>query len=209
MNTKRVLAASAMAAAVFATAGIQAGITGTPHDFSGRGWNARNDLCGVCHTPHNADPSQPVLWNHVVTSASFTPYASGGSMDSTPGAPAGVSILCLSCHDGTVAVEDFGGTTGGSDFISGNENLGTDLSNDHPISIQYDTALAFADTELFDPATAASGLGGTIASDLLFGALNDQMECASCHDVHDDTFSPFLVTSNYPGSTLCLTCHDK
>ena len=86
--------------------------------------------------------------------------------------------------------------------------LGTDLSDDHPISFTYGTTLATADGELFDPTITASGLGGNIDADMLFGATNDQLECASCHDVHDDTHGNFLIMSN-TASALCLTCHNK
>jgi predicted CXXCH cytochrome family protein len=90
--------------------------------------------------------------------------------------------------------------------MTGDHNLGTDLSNDHPISFSFDTALATADGGLKDPATASSGLGGTVNDDLLLGG---KMECASCHDVHNSSnLSKLLVKSN-AGSALCLTCHSK
>ena len=48
--------------------------------------------------------------------------------------------------------------------------------------------------------------GLTVAK--LFGAGGDQVECASCHDVHDDTNEPFLIESN-AGSAICVDCHNK
>ncbi len=116
-------------------------------------------------------------------------------------------------------------------------NLGTDLTNDHPISFTYNTALAtLKGSTLFDPAitsTAANGgnlaiyragdpaYGGidTIAIQMLFtkpgAATPDQLECASCHEPHahgsatDATSNfPYLIKSNYK-SQLCLTCHNK
>lgn len=45
--------------------------------------------------------------------------------------------------------------------------LGTDLSNDHPVSFIYDTTLSNTDGGLKDPSSANSGLGGTIQEDLL------------------------------------------
>ena len=89
--------------------------------------------------------------------------------------PAGSSKLCLSCHDGTLAISSvnvLGGQTNVSVPMTGlgagdtmppgqgeltgfTRNLGTDLSNDHPISLTYDTTLATTDGELRDPAVAA------------------------------------------------------
>ena len=181
-------------------------IVGTDHDLSSNPVT-NGQICIVCHTPHNADTTVAgaPLWNHEVTTATFTLYDSptfqGGT---TISQPAGVSRLCLSCHDGTVAIDSFGGRTG-TLFITGGEALGTDLSGDHPISFTYDSALATADGELADPAVANSGLGGTIDNDLLFAG---NMECASCHDVHDDFFGNFLRLSN-DASAMCLTCHNK
>ena len=182
-------------------------ITGSKHDFSGQQWGT-NEICQPCHTPHNASTLLPVvLWNHAVTTATYTLYSSP-TMNATTGQPAGVSKACLSCHDGTVALDSFGGSTG-QNFIGGNANFGTDLSNDHPVSFAYTNALATADGGLHAPTTQASGLGGTIAADMLFGAGNTQVECASCHDVHNAANLAFLLLKSNAGSALCLTCHAK
>lgn len=181
------------------------GITGTAHDFSSSGWSG-GEICIVCHTPHNADASiaDAPLWNHASTAATFTLYASS-TMNGTTGQPDASSKLCLSCHDGTVALEDFGGTTTGTNYISTGD-LTTDISDDHPISFTYNTALATADGELVDPATANSGLGSTIDADMLIGG---KMQCASCHDVHNTAGVSSLLVKSNAASALCLTCHDK
>ena len=186
----------------------RADIVGTDHDFSAQGWNGSGEICIVCHTPQNGDTSidDAPLWNHEVTAANFTPYSSD-TLDAAVGQPNGVSKLCLSCHDGTVAVDNFGGVTEGSVFLEAGDDgyVGNDLSNDHPISFAYDTALAAADGGLFDPSAQDSGLGSTIDDDMLFGG---SLECASCHNAHGAGFPSFLRLSN-AGSALCLTCHDK
>ena len=200
-NVVCLMALMAMAAPSFAT------IVGSAHDFSGAGWNTTTEICNVCHAPHNnktAIAGAP-MWNHEETAATFTLYTSSTFEASDQGQPSGTSKLCLSCHDGTVNLDAFGTETTGTTAITGTANLGTNLSTSHPISFTYDTALATADGELFDPATASSGLGGTIAADMLFSG---KLECASCHDVHDDTNGSFLIMSN-DGSDLCMTCHDK
>lgn len=185
---------------------VQAGtIVGSAHDFSRAGWSG-GETCITCHTPHNANTAVPTapLWNHNVTTATFTVYTSG-TLNASVGQPDGVSKLCLSCHDGTVAVDSFGGATG-STMLNGSVKVGTDLSNDHPVSFTYDAALATADGSLKDPSSATSGLGSTIASDLLSGG---KMQCSSCHDVHNSSGAASLLIKSNAGSALCLTCHSK
>jgi predicted CXXCH cytochrome family protein len=180
-------------------------IAGTAHDMSANGWSG-GKICAVCHTPHNSDTSvaEAPLWDHEVTAAVFTLYSTT-TLDAVLGQPAGVSKLCLSCHDGTVALDNFGGTTTGTSFVSGDALVGIDLGDDHPVSFTYNDALAGTDGGLNLPASALSGLGGTIDADMLFAG---RLECASCHNVHDDSISPFLKKDN-AGSALCLTCHSK
>ncbi len=204
---KRVLIVAAAVLLISGT-GFAQGITGSGHDFSGIvAWNPGGEICQPCHTPHNAmDPStyEP-LWNHQVTAATFTLYGSS-TLDATDlTQPAGASLLCLSCHDGTIALENFGGVTTGTNFITGNALLGTSLAEDHPVSFTYNAALVTLDPGL-NATTAASGLGGTIAEDMLFA---DKMECASCHDVHDAAGEDFLLLKANTASALCLTCHNK
>ncbi|MFT7512409.1 MAG: putative CXXCH cytochrome family protein, partial [Candidatus Omnitrophota bacterium] len=177
-------------------------------DFSGEGWS-NDQICLPCHTPHGADTSvtDSPLWNHANSTANYRLYSSA-TLDASPGQPTGRSALCLSCHDGTVALDSFGGNTG-SEFVGPTEDyfIGTDLSDDHPVSFTFNTALATTDGTLHDPATAVTALGGTINADLLFGG---QLECASCHDVHNSQNNgDGLLLINNTGSALCLTCHDK
>ena len=174
----------------FAGMAIAADIAGSKHDFSSSGTgegaseNDTGEICNTCHAPH--DPSNAgdgPLWDHAVTAASFTGYADVNDtidaldINSTMG---GVSKLCLSCHDGSVAIDSFGGVTGGTS-ITGVGLLSTDLSNDHPVSFTYDSTLAGLDTELTDPLAAAEV--GTDNLPLFEGS--QQMECATCHNAHD------------------------
>ena len=83
---------------------------------------------------------------------------------------------------------------------AGMTNLGTDLRNDHPISIVYDVGQDAA----FN-AKAAVASGGL----RLFGdGTTDRVQCASCHNPHNNTNAPFLRISN-AASALCTTCHIK
>lgn len=203
-------------------------ITGTAHDLSGQGYTG-GQICVVCHTPHggNTTVTDAPLWNHAVTTASYTLYSSGTLNAGVLLQPTGVSKLCLSCHDGTVAIDSFGGVTGTSFMLGTNrKTVGAatqgSLANDHPIGFTYDAGLVTADGSLHPittPVTIGTGgtrtKTGTIASLLLF---NGQLECASCHDVHN-TFTandgvtgsggaPLLRVSK-AGSAICLTCHNK
>ena len=184
-------------------------IAGTDHDFSGQGWGT-TEICEPCHAPHNSDltVSDAPLWNHEVTAATFTVYSST-TLNATVGQPSSNSKLCLSCHDGTVALDSFGGNTG-TNFISGSALIGTDLSNDHPVSFVFNAALATADGGLYDPSTHITALGGTIEEDLLFGLSGSAtLECASCHDPHNGYGNPHLLLIDNDASAFCLTCHDK
>jgi len=201
-------------------------IEGTHHDFTINPHMNEDNLCRVCHTPHhaNTDVINSPLWNHALTSASYQIYTSP-TIDATIGQPSGTSKLCLSCHDGTVAIDSYGGRNGTNHMMSWHMGyLGTDLKNDHPISFEYNSALAAADKGLEDPSIASSGLGGTIEEDLLF---NGRLECSSCHDVHVSRNTqgcngchnmgggaPFLKQTlslrvDNTNSAFCLTCHKK
>ena len=205
-----------------------AGLQNTHHDFSSL--TGSGEICKPCHTPHNADTGVTAspLWNHEVTTASFTPYNSP-TLTANVGQPTGTSKLCLSCHDGTVAIDSFGGRTGTvyitDSFYGGPSGgtllswFGTHLGDEHPLSFTYDSALAQEDGALRDPTTTPSGLGGTISEDLLDGG--NRMECTSCHDPHisravngcssgchfgGETLSLWKSNS---GSALCMTCHNN
>ena len=153
-------------------------------------------------------PEKTIIAEYETTVAGPYTLYSNGTLNAVPGQPDGVSKLCLSCHDGTVAVDSFGGVAGATMIgaINPAADVTTDLSDDHPISFTFDTALATADGELFDPATDPSGLGSTIDADMLFSA---KVECASCHDVHNAAGNVSLLLIDNAGSALCLTCHDK
>jgi predicted CXXCH cytochrome family protein len=211
--------AGVMVGAMLLALPAAAQITGSVHDLNAYVpaiTMSDSRICVACHTPHNANTTAAPLWNHSVSAGGHTPYDSG-TIDATDlGAPGGISLMCLSCHDGSAALDSFGaGTrtdnTPGTTTLTGTALLDIDLSNDHPVSFTYDTALAGVDVELHDPSATASGLGGNIDSDMLFGLGNDQMECSSCHDVHNGPSvvqAPLLIKTN-TASALCFTCHDK
>lgn len=191
-------------------------ITNSKHDFSSKSW-AANEICIVCHTPHNAVASTDApLWNHTYSTTTFTMYSNANTINGTIDAsPSSTSKMCLSCHDGATAIDSYGGNTGTillntTNFPNTKANLGSGLGNDHPISISFTSTTATADNELYDPSTTnVTALSGTIKSKMLY---SDKVECSSCHDVHNSgassTNGHMLLVSN-TSSALCLTCHKK
>jgi len=190
---------------------LGATIAGTPHDLSTKGWGT-TDLCKFCHTPHLAqNVAGAPLWNHRTTVASYTLYSSATFQGATTaGQPGPTSKLCLSCHDGTVAIDSFangGVLQTGTHFMTSTNLVGggatPSLAGDHPIAFTYDAALASADKGLVSPSSASYvDTAGTVP---LYAS---KMECASCHGSHDNTYGKFLRISN-AGSALCLKCHIK
>lgn len=168
---------------------------------------SESEVCIFCHTVHRSNGQTP-LWNHTMSGVSnYVVYSSSttASLGLAIPQPNGSSRLCLSCHDGTIAIGSVSSCTtpiamqnGVTTMPSGSDNLGTDLSGDHPISFVYDATLASADPQLNNPST----LTGKVKLDS-----QGRMQCSSCHDPHDNQFGNFLVMDN-TGSALCLVCHN-
>jgi len=155
-------------------------------------------LCTFCHTPHNANSSR-ALWNRAFSAATYTLYSSS-TLKAVPTQPTGSSRLCLSCHDGTMALGTLlrppGGVQPTLDKITGSGLIGTDLSNDHPISFTYNSQLATDRGELEDPQAALKAMH--LDAD-------GQLQCTSCHDAHVDR-NNFMRMDPIEGA-LCTTCH--
>jgi predicted CXXCH cytochrome family protein len=211
------------------------------------------EVCVFCHTPHGADSAvKAPLWNRAVNvGTAYTMYSSP-TLDSAPDqANMGVSLACLSCHDGTIAFDALrnlpgpGGYDpnpsasgraptgwtwqGGFKTMAGRgiTEIGTDLTNDHPIAMIYNDArspssLSQDETTGFTAATLSSSRvfvqrsvsvpsGSPIPAKLpLFGTsvADARVQCASCHDPHTKT-TTFLRVDNTQSSALCRTCHVK
>ncbi len=193
---KKILVVLALAA--FAST-ASATIENSAHDLSKRS-GATLGSCSYCHAPHlwvgtNLTGSTPPLWNR--NSQASSAYLMWSSqyirVDTVMGTR---SLTCLSCHDGAA---DLGQVNNGVYTSLGRigtaANVGTDLTNDHPVGAFYDAT----NTELVQPAPA-NGLR----------IRSGKVECSSCHDPHDTTNGPggkmFLRTTV---DLLCGSCHLK
>src|SRR3569833_2177524 len=247
MKTKLLLTGLALGAgAVLTATAASATLLGGSHDFSSSGgagnysalgiarftWggetNTYQNPCQVCHIPHKAaaySAAHAPLWNHnVATNATtrYTTYDQAGSATFNAlglgSLTLGSSVACLSCHDGSIAInQSYGKST-----FNGNGGVGTnapgfsietfggstDLTHMHPIGVSY-SAAKLADPDLIS--TPAVGSGTTLAR-MLKGP-QQTVECASCHDIHrtigaSATVSHDLIV-DLEGGQLCLTCHNK
>jgi predicted CXXCH cytochrome family protein len=161
-----------------------------------------SDVCIFCHAPHGASTDGP-LWNHAMSVASYTPYSSS-TLKATVGQPTGASKLCLSCHDGTVALGMIFSRpvpipmpSGALSIPPGPSLIGTDLSSHHPVSFLYDSPLVSINGELRNPNTLVRAVRLDQTGNL---------QCTSCHDPHNNQFGQFLVEDN-TASALCQECH--
>jgi predicted CXXCH cytochrome family protein len=197
-------------------------------------------ICIFCHAPHNTYRLATVaggtgpqanaafdylpLWNHTLpaTIQQYIMYDPGpGAPQVGPHAtqaieagmtPGSTSLLCLSCHDGSIAVNSWGNPfqpsqSTGTTFMAAAYQIGAtgNLTNHHPIGFNYFTVQA-GDTEIRDPSTAML-TSNSFVVDHLYG---ENLECGSCHSVHNkgNTGEKLLWRSDQ-NSELCLTCHDK
>ena len=256
--------------------------------------NQYGEICVYCHTPHGANTTIAApLWNRTNKATTYTTYNSA-TLSQPVSQPGPNSLSCLSCHDGTVAIDSIinmpgsGGyneaqkTTSSGAFLNtwnnpsghtdtvnhlglnsrtnssgtiigdggGSQgcilchsdpdslsspfpgtapdftvfNLGTDLSNDHPVGIKYPTTGPGVD---FKPTNSThnniayfdnNGNSKLDSEDLRLYNTGQgfAVECASCHDPHgvpsngpNTVFNATFMRTSNSGSALCLTCHTK
>ena len=192
-----------------------ADVRATRHNLSAGSVNsvrasAEDQVCVFCHIPHGASQSRAV-WNRDLgyqATAAFSLYGSS-TLDAVPNRPNGATRLCLSCHDGALALGSLMNLDGNlpasvpmqagvTTMPAGNTRLGLDLRNDHPVSL----VPALGDPEIQLPPS-----GDAVKLEAGATAAKDSVQCTSCHDPHLST-AKFLVKSNARGA-LCLTCHVK
>ncbi len=202
--------------------GQQESVVSTLHNLSASGPGeiravSETEVCKFCHIPHNAEVPTP-LWSRPLSSAQYaTPELGRGSgTGEMAPQPDGSSRLCLSCHDGTIALGEVAGEPGpiamaGADrIVPGRPGyIGTDLSGSHPISFPVGVAEAAA-----SPGDADMGIHSLEAilgdGEVRLDA-EGKMQCTTCHDVHSDRyFVPGRVPHFWVKRSVeevCLTCH--
>lgn len=201
-----------------------------------------DEVCIFCHTPHGGTLDAP-LWNRDLsltysggsgtgfthfTSATLAAFTSS-DVSITNRQVNTESLLCLSCHDGSVAmgtIINVSNRTGAApdvvpmfdEIFAGMGTMrvgdGGDLTDDHPVSFSYFDAYADpANTSKLRAVSVPKGAGIRFFGADISG--EQRVECSSCHDPHvngtptgDTNYAPFLVMSN-SGSALCLSCHIK
>ena len=204
--------------ALSATAASAASIVNTKHDLSAGGTSVYKNatalqICAFCHTPHNGRIAAP-LWNRNAN-ATITGVYNSTTLSATPKAASigadTVSGFCMSCHDGVTQFgaitnpNNSGGTTTNTNVMGAtNAMLGTDLAKTHPVGFSYGAAYN-EDVNLDNTKRLKQNPNLPF---YINGAVNDSLECGSCHAVHDNAVVPFLRMSN-DGSALCLACHAK
>lgn len=177
-------------------------IVGSRHDLTASGIGAVKipgliEPCYACHGgAHNWLPGGAGMGRFLrpVTQVYSSPTLKhGNTVYNLASANASDAPLCLSCHDGSLA------SSSGYEYLSSlpaSANLGSDLSNDHPVGFDY------------NPDFDTVGLKSATVARVNFGKSRKAIWCSTCHNVHDSTFEKFLVMDN-AGSALCLDCHKK
>jgi len=180
-----------------ATSEYTRGVIGGKHDLST--WTGRpGDACRACHVPHlqgvrpTTRPSgEPGVELFRITGqrAVFVPgrYTPGPS-----------SLMCLGCHDGTVATATIGSAhallAGVREGFAVPEGF---VWRDHPIGVLYPS-----DRREFRPASVVETAGNIRLPE-------GRMECVSCHDPHNAAGVDKMLVMSNRRSALCLACHIK
>ena len=203
MKLVAVLSLALLLAAGQAMAQTKTTVFGTEHDVA-----AGNNGCKNCHVTHQASAKgRTLLWSQgFPTTATFGVYDTP-TMDSTavdvganytatarPDGEKMYTVLCLSCHDGITASGIISANDGAA---IANPTNADGLYNDHPVNMPWPTADAGID----------SATNAVLAGVKLYGATNT-VQCASCHNAHDNTIPGFLRVANTNSTAgLCAACH--
>lgn len=165
--------------------------------------------CTFCHAPHSGLGGVTPLWAQTLSQASYNPYTSTTYHETgNTKPPLGVtSSLCLSCHDGTVAVGQavpYGKIQMTGTWAQG-DSFGTDLTSSHPFSL----VLPMKDAPDLVASLVSQGKTGDPLQKVTL--INGNIECTSCHNPHvqniDQVAQGFLVRDSSSGQ-MCLACHD-
>jgi predicted CXXCH cytochrome family protein len=199
----------------------RSGVLGSAHDFSEQ-LGGPADVCRACHVPHinvlrpraaakpagvvpvvpSSDPSAVAPQEEAAATPTLT-----FEMFRMPGQrrvfredrymPGPTSLMCLGCHDGTVATA----TIGSAHAMLAGVRQGFAVTDDfvwrdHPIGIEYPS-----DPQEYRSRASVEAAGIPLPE--------GRIECISCHDPHNERGLDHLLVVSNKGSRLCLTCHVK
>jgi predicted CXXCH cytochrome family protein len=206
-SVKHFVIALGVAGFFLPTAALGQTILGTLHDFTAYA----PDPCVTCHTSHNAEGGPQGLWNHKLSSNTFSfgdnaTTLSGTRLPTNISTWKGISRFCLSCHDGSVAVGAIingasWGTEKAKKLIGENGNL----EGTHPVAIPYpdqegatyNNIVSAADPDRYVQNPQGVRLYGNTPGE-------KGMECGSCHNPHENPHGNFLRVER---SAVCTSCH--
>lgn len=205
------------------TSAQQGSVVDTVHNLSVSGPGeikslTERQVCKFCHVPHSSTSPVP-MWSRRLSLEQYqTPKITGEGGTEVPAPqPDGSSRLCLSCHDGTIALGEVAGggrpieVAGAPVLRPGRRGfLGTDLSGSHPISIEIprDSTLGAIEntSDLALKSAAEIRADPRVRLDD-----SDKMQCTTCHDPHSDQYfvedlvPRFWIAPSV--SEVCLSCH--
>jgi len=164
--------------------------------------------CTFCHAPHSGLGGITPLWNQKLSQGSYATYNSSTySEQGTQPTLGRSSSLCLSCHDGTVAVGQSAayGQLPMIGSMSSMDSFGTTLTGSHPFSL----VLPIKDAPNLVASLASQGKTADPTGAVKL--VNGNIECTSCHNPHvqavDKIAQDFLVRDS-ARAQMCLACHD-
>ena len=223
-------------AASFSFAGLSArtGINGSIHDmnyynsFAGRGRQDQyNRVCVFCHTPHNAtvaDPSHSTdflpLWGNALTQKDQTNFAymwaTPTNVQLTIGDPLiGPSRLCMTCHDGTIAIDAHvsNGVGGNGSFVlSGSRSIGSSnsaLNLTHPIGFNYDNAVIARNLLADANKPGSQAVNELVTKDNGFATDIQASGTAGTYNAVSRNGNRTIASVLYNGNIMtCATCHE-
>jgi len=193
--------------------GEKSSIVGSPHNLSVTGPGLiksvnETRICIFCHSSHNASSEGP-LWNHETTRSSGFKTYQRSTLQALPSQPNGATKLCLSCHDGTIAVGSVhsvpggikmqGVAAGGEIPASRKAHLGSDLSGTHPVSIKFEQAQAMNKSNLRWPPLDPEREVGVDA--------DGYVQCTSCHNPHGSRSETLPFWNKDSFGKVCMVCH--
>ncbi len=155
------------------------------------------EICVFCHTPHGANPDaasqlRAPIWNRSLSQASYQLYDQVWSRSFEgrlhPGAPTGYSRLCLSCHDGTIALGAVRNAPGSGGFVD------IPSQNTPQLQMQYGSGV----TPPFPFGSIPEGSGSATGNTRRLGT--DLRNDHAISFVYDNALAAIDTELTYPGS---------